>query len=143
MSSVPVLWFVQMSDFLTTYINTHKTGVMGVRLCTLCNLTLNFIKKKVDFQMFANWILACMPDAPDCGYSICVWTLETNNLVPHVSYGEPALAVVSNDGSNPRPTIHTAIANHVRTMADGIPVVAFEVSFFDNEPGHTWIFVTK
>jgi len=142
MSSVPILWFVQMADFLTTYINTHKTGVMGIRFCTLNNLKLNFIKSNEDFRLFANWILACMPDAPTCGYDLCVWTLNDNNLCPHISCGDPALAVVPKDGSNPRPTIHESIAKHVRAMADGIPVVAFEVSFFDNKPAHTWLFVT-
>lgn len=142
MSKAIILWFLQLSDFITRYFLEHKTGVMGVRLCSLNNLKLNFIHTESQFQMFTNWLHACMVDAPQCGYNICVWTYQNGNVIPHISQCDTSLIPVPADGSKTRPTIHEDIANHVKVMADGNPVVAFEVSFFDMDPAHRWLFVT-
>ena len=142
MSSTLILWFVQMTDFLSHYFHEHKTGIMGIRLCSLNNLKLNFIHTESQFVMFTNWLRACMVDIPQCGYDICVWSYQDGNIIPHVSRSDVNLIPIPADGSKTRPTIHEDIVNHVTTMADGNPVVAFEVSFFDNKPAHRWLFVT-
>ena len=68
------LWFLHVSGFFRKYVLSHKTGIMGIRLCTLNNLHIDPIRTDEQFKMFINWLNACMPDAPYLGYDICVWT---------------------------------------------------------------------
>lgn len=138
-----LLWFAHCSGFLREYFSSHKTGVMGVRLCTLGNLKQDFIATDEQFQLFVNWLNACMPDAPQSGYSICVWTYHNGKIYPHVSMSDVSLIPIPVGSKQERPTIHQDIANHVKTMADGNPITAFEVSFHDLAPANKWLFLAE
>lgn len=142
MAKSTLLCFVHISSFLNWYFREHsRTGVMGIRLCSLRNLGLGTISTDKQYKLFVNWIIACMVDAPECGFELCTWIYNHGNVAPVISMCDPKLTVVKK--GQEKPTIHESIARHVKEAANGAPIVAFQVTFFDGVPSHKWLFVVE
>lgn len=108
------------------------TGSEAIYMADLKSDGKTYDSNSDDFEQFLDEMYNLLFMAPFSEpWSICTWVYKDSTFYPTVSQGD---CIESDD-----PTYH--LIKHVSGMADGLPIVAFTVRFYNNPFNDIWSFV--